>query len=71
MSQRLEGGGSTLIGTLSQIFSTFYFDASPKSLVFMSVVGGARHVGYCENELFFVDGDKFGKFSEKNFHMLT
>ena len=24
------GGGSTLIGTLSQIFSIFYFDASPK-----------------------------------------
>ena len=28
MSQRSEGG-STLIGTLSQIFSIFYFDASP------------------------------------------
>ena len=29
-SQRSEGGeGSTLIGTLSQIFSIFYFDASP------------------------------------------
>ena len=24
-----EGGGSTLIGTLSQIFLLFYFDASP------------------------------------------
>ena len=24
------GGGSTLIGTLSQIFSIFYFDGSPK-----------------------------------------
>ena len=23
------GGGATLIGTLSQIFSIFYFDASP------------------------------------------
>ena len=31
MSQRSEGGeGSTLIGTLSQIFSIFHFDASPK-----------------------------------------
>ena len=30
MSQRSEGGGSTLIGTLSQIFSIFYFDGSPK-----------------------------------------
>ena len=31
MSQRSErGGGSTLIGTLSQIFSIFYFDASPR-----------------------------------------
>ena len=31
MSQRSEGWeGSTLIGTLSQIFSIFYFDASPK-----------------------------------------
>ena len=29
MSQRSEGGGSTLIGTLSQIFSIFYFDGSP------------------------------------------
>ena len=29
MSQRSEGGGATLIGTLSQIFSIFYFDASP------------------------------------------
>ena len=31
MSQRSEGGGggSTLIGTLSQISSIFYFDASP------------------------------------------
>ena len=25
------GGGPTLIGTLSQIFLIFYFDASPKS----------------------------------------
>ena len=34
MSQRSEGGeGSTLIGTLSQIFSIFYFDGSPKHLV--------------------------------------
>ena len=30
MSQRSEGGGSTLIWTLSQIFSIFYFDGSPK-----------------------------------------
>ena len=27
------GEGSTLIGTLSQIFSIFYFDASPRMLV--------------------------------------
>ena len=27
------GGGSTLIGTLSKIFSIFYFDASPKLLI--------------------------------------
>ena len=26
------GGGSTLIGTLSQIFSLFYFDASPNEV---------------------------------------
>ena len=32
MSQRSEGEGSTLIGTLSQIFSIFYFDASPKRI---------------------------------------
>ena len=30
MTQRSEGGGgATLIWTLSQIFSIFYFDASP------------------------------------------
>ena len=34
MSQRSEGGeGSTLIGTLSQIFSIFYFDGSPNLIV--------------------------------------
>ena len=27
------GGGPTLIGTLSQIFSIFYFDASPKNVM--------------------------------------
>ena len=38
MSQRSEGGeGSTLIGTLSQIFSIFYFDASPYN-VWASVI---------------------------------
>ena len=37
MSQRSEGGeGSTLIGTLSQIFSIFYFDASPKTPVYQN-----------------------------------
>ena len=29
MSRRSEGGGATLIGTLSQIFTIFYFDAPP------------------------------------------
>ena len=29
---RKGGGGSTLIGTLSQIFSIFYFDGSPKTI---------------------------------------
>ena len=33
MDQRSEGGGSTLIGTLSQIFLIFYFDASPNQLM--------------------------------------
>ena len=28
-----KGGGSTLIGTLSQIFSIFYFDGSPKDII--------------------------------------
>ena len=27
------GGGATLIGTLSQIFSIFYFDGSPKAIL--------------------------------------
>ena len=31
----------------------------------MCVVGGVRHVGYCENELFYLDGDKFGKYETK------
>ena len=35
MSQRSEGGGSTLIGTLSQIFSIFYFDGSPKMIIWV------------------------------------
>ena len=34
MSQMSEGGeGSTLIGTLSQIFSFFFSDASPKKVL--------------------------------------
>ena len=39
MSQMSEGGeGSTLIGTLSQIFSFFFFsDASPKGIHFVRV----------------------------------
>ena len=47
MSQFDQGGGATLIWTLSQIFAIFYFDASPNSsfnLSFTTSPGG----GWCD-----------------------
>ena len=35
--QKCPKGGSTLIGTLSQIFSIFYFDGSPKISCYLTL----------------------------------
>ena len=52
------GGGSTLIGTLSQIFSIFYFDASPYKGFWRHffaknvVIKINTHLNYCTTCLF-------------------
>ena len=49
------GGGSTIIGTLSQIFLIFYFDASPKQICCKYILRGGvtkkkrENLGQCPN----------------------